>query len=174
MSRQSRQHAFETLLNQHRGVVFKVAAIYTRRAADREDLAQEICTQAWRSFPRHDAAKGKFSTWLYRVALNVGISWARKYPWSTEDKHESLDENHLEKIGSEPSAESDARISALYRHIDQLDPLHRALMLLYLEERSHIEIAEILGISTSNVATRINRIKHKLRGQMTAAPPTGA
>lgn len=175
MRRQTLQREFENLLTGHSGVVFKVAAIYTRRHADREDLAQEICTQAWRSFGRFDADKGKFSTWLYRVALNVGISWARKHPWALEDRHEPIDDQHLQHIGGGSSIDDpDGRIAALYEHIGSLDPLNRALMMLVLDERSHAEMADILGISTSNVATKINRIKQKLRVQMTAAQPIGA
>ncbi len=165
------QREFEHLLGQHTGVVFKVAAIYTRRHADREDLVQEICTQAWRSFKRFDPDKGKFSTWLYRVALNVGISWARKHPWSVEDRHESFAERHSDvAVELDAGADVEAQIAELHRHIGQLDALNRALMLLYLEERSHAEIATVLGISETNVATKISRIKKSLRQRM--APQT--
>lgn len=169
------QAAFEKQLSEHQRIVFKVAAIYARGAEDRRDLEQEICTQAWRSFGRYDERKAKFSTWLYRVALNVAISQARRQSWAQADRTVSLNPQHLESIGGgEPIEKPDERVADLHRFIGRLDPLNRALILLYLEERSHAEMAEILGISETNVATKIGRIKQKLRGQMTAAATTGA
>jgi len=86
-----------------------------------------------------------------------------------------LDTHHLETVGGgEPIAEQDERLTALYAFIGQLDPLNRALILLYLEDRSYAEIADVLGISETNVATKLGRIKQKLRGQMIAAQVTGA
>lgn len=170
-ARQHQQH-FETLLHTHRRIVFKVAGLYSRSVADRDDLVQEICLQAWRSFARYDEGQAKFSTWLYRVALNVAISQARR--WPATDRFEPLETHHLETVGDEAVAEPDERLAALHAFIGQLDPLNRALILLYLEDRSYAEMAEILGISETNVATKISRIKQKLRGQMTAAETTGA
>ena len=168
----SRQHQqrFEALLHEHRRIVFKVAGLYSRSVADRDDLVQEISTQSWRSFARYDDRQAKFSTWLYRIALNVAISQARR--WPDLDRCEPLDARHLETIGGESAAEPDERLMALHSFIGQLDPFNRALILLYLEDRSYNEMAGILGISETNVATKISRIKQKLRTQMTA--PTGA
>jgi RNA polymerase sigma-70 factor (ECF subfamily) len=89
-------------------------------------------------------------------------------------RFEPLEPVHLESIAGEPAAEPDERLAALHAFIGGLDALNRALILLYLEDRSHAEIAEVLGISTSNVATKINRIKHRLRDRMAAAAATGA
>jgi RNA polymerase sigma factor (sigma-70 family) len=140
--------------------------------ADRDDLMQEISAQLWRSFGSYDEARAKFSTWMYRIALNVAISQARRERWSEADRFEPLEARHLETVGGgEPIAEPDERLTALYAFIGQLDPLNRALILLYLEDRSYDEIADVLGISETNVATKINRIKQKLRGQMTARKP---
>ncbi|CAM5542372.1 RNA polymerase sigma factor [Rhodanobacter lindaniclasticus] len=172
MTARQHQQGFEALLQAHRRIVFKVAGLYSRSVADRDDLVQEICLQAWRSFGRYDERQAKFSTWLYRVALNVAISQARR--WPAADRFEPLDVHHLETIGGEAMAEPDERLTALHAFIGQLDPLNRALILLYLEDRSYAEMAEILGISETNVATKIGRIKQKLRGQMTAAEITGA
>ncbi len=169
------QAAFEKQLSEHQRIVFKVAAIYARGLDDRRDLEQEICTQAWRSFGRYDEHKAKFSTWLYRVALNVAISQARRQSWAQADRVVPLESWHLETIGGgEPIDEPDPRVADLHRFISRLDPLNRALILLYLEDRDYREMAEILGISETNVATKISRIKQKLRGQMTAAETTGA
>ncbi len=169
------QRNFEALLHEHRGVVFKVAGLYSRSAHDRDDLVQEISAQLWRSFASYDEARAKFSTWMYRIALNVAISQARRERWSEADRFEPLQMHHLETVGGgQGIAEPDERLTELYAFIGQLDPFNRALILLYLEDRNYGEMAEILGISETNVATKISRIKQTLRGQMTATATTGA
>ena len=173
MTARQLQQRFESLLHEHRGIVYKVAALYSRSVADREDLMQEISAQLWRSFAGYDEARAKFSTWMYRIALNVAISQARRERWSEADRFEPLELHHLETVGGgEPIAEKDERLPALYAFIGQLDPLNRALILLYLEDRHYAEIADVLGISETNVATKINRIRQKLRGRMTGATNT--
>ena len=175
MTGRSHQREFEALLHAHRGIVFKVASVYAASAADRDDLAQEIRVQLWRSFGHYDERRAKFSTWMYRIALNVAISQLRRRKASPESRAEPLEAHHLDSIGGgEGIAETDERLAALYACIGRLDPLNRALILLYLEDRSHAEIADVLGISETNVATKIGRIKQKLRGQMTATTTTGA
>ena len=169
------QAVFETLLRDHQRIVFKVAAVYARGVEDRDDLAQEICTQLWRSFADFDAARGKFSTWMYRIALNVAISQVRRNVSLRSSAHEPLQIHHLDTIAGCPGIdEPDPRLLALSALIEQFDAVNRALILLYLEDRSYSEIADILGISQTNVATKIGRIKQKLRGQMSAAQPIGA
>ena len=172
MTDRQHQRQFEALLQEHRGIVFKVASVYARNGEDRRDLAQEITAQLWRSFGSYDAARAKFSTWMYRVALNVAISYVRQM--ARTERLEPLDAGHLDLPGDADVSQPDERLAALYAFIDQLDALNRALILLYLEDRSHAEIAQVLGISESNVATKINRIKHKLRGQMAVPAITGA
>lgn len=157
---------FQSLLREHERIVLKVASLYARQAEDRRDLAQEIGLQAWRSFSRFDPSRAKFSTWLYRVALNVAISTLRK-SGGGEARWEPLDAHHLDRIGGEVAPEPDERLVALYDFIGRLDALNRALILLYLEDRPYAEIAQILGISETNVATKIGRIKQTLREQMT-------
>ncbi|MGN2253608.1 RNA polymerase sigma factor [Frateuria sp. GZRe12] len=164
------QRQFEALLQEHRGIVFKVASVYAHGRENRNDLAQEIAVQLWRSFASFDAARAKFSTWMYRVALNVAISHARQV--ARDGRLEPLDAAHLELPGDADVVQPDERLAALYTFIGRLDPLNRALILLYLEDRSHAEIAQVLGISETNVATKIGRIKHKLRGQMIAPADT--
>lgn len=153
---------FQTLLGQHEKIVFKVANMYCRNTEDRGDLVQEICMQAWRSFGSYDATR-LFSTWLYRIALNVAISYARsaghrdRHTVSLDkDEHDVADDNATPHDG-------DVRVRALHDFIDQLDALNRALMLLYLEDRSYRDIAEVLGITETNVATKINRLKQRIR-----------
>jgi RNA polymerase sigma-70 factor (ECF subfamily) len=172
MTDRQRHRQFEALLQEHRGIVFKVASVYARGREDCSDLAQEIAVQLWRSFANYDATRAKFSTWMYRVALNVALSHARQA--AQDERLEPLDASHLELPGAADVAQPDERLAALYTFIGRLEPLNRALILLYLDDRSHAEIAQVLGISETNVATKIGRIKQKLRGQMSAAITTGA
>lgn len=152
---------FAELLDRHRRMVFKVANTYAR-ASDQEDLAQEIAAQLWRAFPDYDASR-PFSTWLYRIALNVGISHLRRHAARDRrtvplelDLHETADSR-------EPEPDTDEAPRLLAAFIAQLDALNRALLLLYLDERSYREIADILGISETNVSTKINRLKERVR-----------
>ncbi|WP_430388477.1 RNA polymerase sigma factor [Dyella sp. 20L07] len=174
MAQHERQRRFDAQLREHQGIVLKVASLYARTVEDRRDLAQEICVQLWRSFDRYDASRAKFSTWLYRIALNVAISHLRRPEQGWEGRLEPLETSHLETIGGDAAPEPDERLADLYAFIGRLDALNRALILLYLEERSYTEIAEILGISETNVATKIGRIKQTLRGQMVGATTAGA
>jgi RNA polymerase sigma factor (sigma-70 family) len=154
---------FEQLLQTHRGIVYKVAGCYSRTLADRDDLAQEICLQLWRAFPSYDGQR-KFSTWMYRVALNVAISQARRAPNSETGRFEPLDGIHLETLAADDSASQlQGQLEAMSAFIAQLEPLNRALILLYLDDHSYADIAGILGISETNVATKISRIKNTLR-----------
>lgn len=169
------QQRFEVLLREHRQIVFKVAGMYARNPCDRDDLAQDITAQLWRSFGAFDEHRAKFSTWMYRVALNVAISYGRAARRRAE-RVEPLDEARLDTLASagdrqQAALEKDESIAALRAFVARLDPLNRALVLLYLEDRSYAEIADVLGISETNVATKLNRIKQKLRGQMTAVEP---
>lgn len=155
---------FLALLREHHKIVLKVASVYARGQQDRNDLAQEIAAQLWRSFPRYDPER-RFSTWMYRVALNVGISFARRER-TRDDRFEPLeDPAAVAAVADEP----DERLLQLYAVIAGLAELDRALILLYLEERPHSEIAAILGISETNVATKLGRLKQRLRGQVSAA-----
>lgn len=149
---------FVELVEGHRGILFKVAGTYCRSEEDRRDLVQEMVVQLWRSFPRYDPSY-RFSTWMYRVAMNVAISFHRSESRRTRDAV-PLDEPMLELAAPEPESDD---IRQLRRFIDGLDALNKALILLYLDGNSHDTIAEILGISTTNVATKIGRIKQRLR-----------
>ncbi len=154
---------FSELLQRHERLVFKVANSYAISAADREDLAQEIAAQSWRAFRSYDPARS-FPTWLYRIALNVAISHLRRE--APRQRRTVPFESEVHDPAA-PDALADAQAidgaALLERFIAALDPLHRALLLLYLEERSYGDIAEILGISESNVSTKINRLKERVR-----------
>lgn len=161
------QARFADLLEANRRIIFKVVNGYCRNPADREDLAQDIVTQVWRAFPRFDPRR-KFSTWMYRIALNVAISFVRSS--SFRGQHTvPLDEAHHDVTCHAPrEGESDEKIRQLYGFIDQLDELNRALALLYLDECSYRDIADVLGITETNVATKIGRLKQRLRRDLLA------
>jgi RNA polymerase sigma-70 factor (ECF subfamily) len=163
----SPQGRFEALLQRHQKIVFKVANTYCRNAEDRRDLVQEISVQLWRAFPRYDPAR-PFSTWAYRIALNVAISFVRRAGRRRPTQPLPPDEC-LPGPGDARARDSDDRVAELHRVLDQLGDLDRALMLLYLEEHSYREIAEVLGISEANVATKINRLKQRIRKGFTQA-----
>lgn len=150
---------FQDLLERHRGIVLKVAHTYCRHAEDRLDLAQEIAAQAWKGYRGYDPGR-PFATWLYRIALNVAISHTR-----SSRGREPLAFDEITEPGHDEDTprETDDGVRALYRCIERLDPLNRALMLLYLDERSQREIADILGLSETNVATKIARLKQRIR-----------
>lgn len=167
MTTDTRQ-AFGDLLAQHRGIVFKVANTYARGAEDRADLAQEIAAQLWRAWPGYDPARS-FSTWMYRIALNVAISFLRNDGHRRRHAVPLDDALHVVADASAIDHEADDQVRVLHRFIASLEPLNRALLLLYLEERSTREMAEVFGISESNVTTKISRLKQRLRDHV--APP---
>lgn len=167
MADEARRRECDTLLHTHRKIMFKVAAVYARGEEDRRDLAQEIALQVWRSFVSYDPSR-PFSTWMYRVALNVGLSHARR----ERERHQPLDEALIDTLGGgTPIDEPDERLALLAKAIEALAPLDRALAMLYLDDLSHAEIAAVLGIGESNVGTRIARLKQRLRRDMTGQPP---
>ena len=151
---------FAALLEVHRRLIFKVANTYGRGHSDIEDLAQEIAAQSWRAFPGYDPARS-FSTWLYRIALNVAISWLRAEA-PRRRRSVSFDADlHDATVADSFDADDGGRV--LRGFIESRGPLERALLLLYLEERPNNEIAEILGITATNVTTKVNRLKDRLR-----------
>jgi RNA polymerase sigma-70 factor (ECF subfamily) len=161
MDIQHQREDFTTLIEQNKGIIIKVCNSYCFDKNDREDLTQEIIYQLWKSHSSFNS-HSKFSTWMYRVALNVAISFYRKKTKSNVVV--PLNESHI-NIEDEISDadEKEKRVILLQRFINEMKELDRALTLLYFEEKSYSEIAEILGISETNVATKLNRIKTRLR-----------
>jgi RNA polymerase sigma factor (sigma-70 family) len=155
---------FGRLLEQHAGIVRKVAASYSRGPHDRADLMQDIVAQLWQAYPRYDRTR-PFSTWMYRVALNVAISSVRS-DQQRRDHVMEFDPEHHDIAAESTDHAADQQLAMLQRLIASLDPMHRALMMLYLDDRSHRDIAEILGISESNVGTKIGRLKQRIREQL--------
>lgn len=154
------QQDFVSTIEANKGIIFKICNSYCQNAADREDLAQEIIFQLWKSWERFDETY-KLSTWMYRIALNVAISFYRSEKKTTPTVSMG---DHLIELSDENLEEGlEANLNALQQFINELKPLDRALMILYLEEKPHKEMAEIIGISTTNVATKIGRIKEQLK-----------
>lgn len=155
------QDRFLALLDQHKKILYKVAGAYCRNPDDRPDLIQEIAAQLWRSFDRYDE-RHRFSTWMYRIALNVAISFYRsetRRSRNTVPAEDSL----LELAADGPGAAEEGSLQLLHQLIGRLDELDRALVLLYLDGNRYDTIAEVLGISETNAATKLSRIKQKLR-----------
>ena len=159
------QREFEALLQSHKGIVFKVANTYCWHRDERADLVQEIIAQLWHAWRRYDPSR-TFTTWMYRIALNVAISFVRK-----EVRHRQvsvpLDET-VHDTANESSHDPvlEDRLHRLQGFINRQAPLDRALMLLYLEDKSQREIAEILGLTGTNVSTKINRLKQRIRAEL--------
>jgi RNA polymerase sigma factor (sigma-70 family) len=151
------QNSFQILIEEHKRILYKVCNAYCNHPDSREDLAQEIIIQLWRSFSNYDSQR-RFSTWMYRIALNVAISFHRRE--SIRKHHVIADEQRLLLTASETESQPE-EIRLLYHFIETLDPLNKALLLLYLDQHTYLEIAAILGITQSNVATKISRLKNK-------------
>lgn len=148
-------------LETHIGILHKVTATYAWTPEDRSDLAQDIRASLWESWSKYDDSR-PFSTWMYRVALNVAISEVRRKT-RVQKHHVAFDP--LEHDLPAP-AEDDAAtrgIDRLNRALNALDVFNRALLIMHLDDLSHRQIGEVLGISESNVATKLNRIKQRLK-----------
>ncbi len=158
MKKQPDKTAFLALIQENKRIIYKICNSYCRNQYDREDLAQEIIYQLWRSGESFQADH-KFSTWMYRIALNTAISFYRKE--QTSGKTVELSDQVLAM--KEEGSELEDNIRQMQQFINEFNELDRALILLYLEKKNHKEIAEILGISESNVGTKISRMKEKLR-----------
>ena len=149
---------FIELINNNRALIFKVCNLYCRDPEHRKDLFQEVVLQLWKSFPGFKK-QSAYSTWIYRISLNTAISNFRKQSRQPEGKGLSLSEFEIPDM-YEPSGEENT--SALHEAIDKLTEIEKAIVMLYLDEKTYDEISEIIGISNSNVGVRLNKIKNKL------------
>lgn len=162
MSRKRQQQFFQEIIEQHKGILFKVARTYCPDEEERQDLIQEMMIQIWQSVHKYND-QYKITTWLYRISLNVAISFYRKNSTRTK-KFTDLNEQMME-TPVEDKSENETQLNLLEQFISELKEIDKALMILYLEDKSHIEIAEILGMSVSNVGTKVGRIKEKLKSR---------
>jgi RNA polymerase sigma factor (sigma-70 family) len=153
---------FLQLIRDNKGILFKISNSYCRNRDDREDLMQEIIYQLWKSARGFDSNR-KFSTWMYRIALNVAISYYRRQQRSGLRIAFGGELHLMELADHQPETDTDEKIGLLQQFISGQNELDKALMILYLEERPYREIAEILGITETNVATKLSRIKGRLK-----------
>lgn len=151
---------FLELVNRYQPVLHRVCRMYATSADDRRDLFQEMLYQLWRSYALFQG-RASFTTWLYRVALNTAISAIRKERKKPE--HVPLDEETAPRQAPNDPLDEAERIERLHRAIEKLSPVDRALVMLYLEDLSYREMAEILGLSETHLGVKLNRIRAKLQ-----------
>jgi len=153
--------AFKKLLNENRQVISKICNAYSNNEEEFEDYFQEVALQIWKSYESFEG-KSKISTWIYRISLNVCLSEIRKKErristYSLKPEIDSL---------KQEQKDNQEQIKELYRAIRTLKKIDRAIIILYLEEKQYKEMAEILGISVSNIGVKINRIKKELKEKL--------
>ena len=150
---------FVDMINTHRGIIYKVCNLYCNDEEDKKDLFQEIVLQLWKAFPsfRNESLN---TSWMYRVALNTTISNFRKE--SKKPDRKSISDADFQIPDVSFYAEENEQLNLLKQAIEKLSAIEKAIIMLYLEDKSYDEIAEIVGISNSNVGVRLNRIKTKL------------
>jgi RNA polymerase sigma factor (sigma-70 family) len=161
MATPEQEEQFLLLIEQNKGIIYKIANSFKKDGEDKKDLVQEIIVQLWCAYPGFDG-RSKISTWMYRVALNVAIASYRKDKKENEvmlPMHESI----LEFAEDDETDNTEGHLKLLQQFINEMKELDRALMLLYLEEKSGKEMAEILGLSETNIRTKINRLKEKIK-----------
>ena len=163
MSAGKQEHLFEQWIEEHKGVILKVVRANAADRDDQDDLFQEIAFQVWSSIPSFQE-RAKVSTWIYKVALNTTMVWHR-----AQKKHRHMREplylvNEKPHSSEEPSTsmESREKLDWLHEEIRKLPNVERSLALLYLDEFSYQEIADILGISISNVGVKLSRLRKHL------------
>lgn len=163
MANENLESLFKSWLIEHNGAVLKVARAYTLTSEDCQDLAQEILLQVWRSLPQFQG-RASAATWFYRVALNTALGWHRKEHRRQARQQTIVAVEDLPASGSDSAQQMVQReaVERLYAAIRQLPKTDAALVLLYLDDLSYRQMAEVLGISESNVGVKLNRAKKTL------------
>lgn len=149
------EKAFIIHIEQHQALIYKVCHLYCDRADDKQDLFQEIVFQLWKSYPTF-RGEAKFTTWLYRIALNTALTTIKKnkrhaYVYNLPLEMPVIEDNHKD------------RLETLTRAVAHLSDIEKSIVMLYLEERSYEEMEDILGINQNNLRVKMNRIKEKLK-----------
>jgi len=154
------EHRFVSELEENQNIVHKVCSLYTNNRDAHNDLFQEITIQLWKAFPKF-RGESKFSTWMYRVALNTAITLYRKSKRTIQTQdYDAV----IFKIKTDEYDETqEQQLKLMYRAVKQLNDIEKALVFLYLEDKDYEEIADTLGISEVNARVKMNRIKKKLR-----------
>ena len=154
------EHDFINKVTESQGIIHKVCNVYCKDSEHRKDLFQEILIQLWKSFGSFKG-EAKFSTWMYRVSLNVALQHMRKESRAPNQVSLSDELRNLADFSTDDHYEDDLKL--LYRAIGQLNDIEKAVIILYLEDKGNDEIAEIIGISQNYVRVRMNRSKEKLK-----------
>ena len=154
------EHSFVELLEKHQNIIHKVCRLYTNNYDAHNDLFQEITIQLWKAYPKF-RGDAKFSTWMYRVALNTAITLYRK----TKKKisTQGFDDVQFKIKAEDYDDTEEQQLSIMYKAIQQLNDIEKALVFLYLEDKNYKEISETMGISEVNARVKMNRVKTKLR-----------
>lgn len=150
---------FLALINQHKAIIHKISKMYMDGAENQQDLFQEIVMQLWKAYPTFKG-NSKFSTWMYRVALNTALVYFKKD--SRKVDKTPLNEN-IDIVDVNENEGKEEKLAYLYKAVQELNSVEKALIFLFLENQSHREIAENLGISEINTRVKLNRTKEKLQ-----------
>ncbi len=145
------------------GIIIKICRAYTDTQEDFEDYYQEVCLQIWRSKDRFQKAS-EWSTWIYRISLNVCLTLLKK---KKNNKQHFVSDVLPDEVVIESHAFADESLNQLYAAIRHLSEVDRAVILLYLEEKTYQEIADIMGTNPNNIGVRITRIKERLKKLLT-------
>ena len=160
MQKNEAEKQFESYISEHEPLLYKVCRIYADTEADRQDLVQDIVIQLWWAYPKFKG-EAKFSTWMYRVALNTAITGLRKKKdFITSYEPACLPVHIIEDSSGQAEEE---QLQQLYKAIGQLSQIEKAIVMLYMEDRSYEEMEDILGISQGTLRVKMSRIKEKLR-----------
>lgn len=154
------EHKFVTELENNQNIVHKVCSLYTHDRDSHNDLFQEITIQLWKAYPKF-RGDSKFSTWMYRVALNTAITLYRKSKKRVNTR--DFDSVIFKIKAEEYDATEENQLKLMYQAIRQLGDIDKALVFLYLEDKDYSEISETLGITEVNARVKMNRVKKKLR-----------
>lgn len=160
MNNETQTDIFVKKISENNGIIHKVCNIYCNDSEEKKDMMQEITLQLWRSFPNFKG-KAKFSTWMYRIALNTAITNIRRS--KTNPIFEALSEKQYNITEKEDIPVLDEEINKLYKAIAKLNDIEKGIILLYLEKKSYAEIGEIIGLKEKNIGVKIVRIKTKLK-----------
>jgi RNA polymerase sigma-70 factor (ECF subfamily) len=154
---------FNSVIKDNKNLIFKICYTYCSNPENRRDLQQEILLQLWKAFSKFDG-RVKISTWIYRIALNTAISFYRN-DYKHYANKATIDISVISIPDSNDGVELEENIEMLYKFIGNLKDLDKALILLYLDDYKYQDIAKLIGITETNVATKINRIKKILKEQ---------
>ena len=159
MTENELKEKFISVFEKNIGIILKISRAYAKTTYDREDLINDIALELWKAYPNFKG-DSKISTWIYRISLNISMNYRRK------NKYNLLFFTETSQFDTSTwlqDTEDNEQSDLLYECIDDLTEFNKAIIILYLDGNSHDEISTITGISKTNVATRISRIKERIK-----------